>query len=341
MEALSALGADGVPAFLVGDFNSPSHLDWTEGAVGTRKHVEFPLEWPVTVAMEEAGFVDSYREAHPDPVADPGLTWPALRPFVKGYNPARNGAPADRIDFVYAAGPARVIDSALVGEEGGEGVDIAISPWPTDHRGTVSTFEVEPAPPPTIVAVEQRLVEAGDDVRVTFHSPGEEGERVVVVPDDDSAAEPIAERATGEGSPTDGSLSVPTQGWEPGGYEVVLEDGAAEELAHAPVWVQEPGGRPRIGTVKPTYDVGDPIAVEWFAAPGNRFDWVGIYKRGADPNVAYYIMWLYTEATVEGTFTFDESAHGPWPLDPGEYSVYLLEDDSYDKIAEGNFTIRS
>lgn len=56
--------ADGsVPVVLVGDFNAPSHLDWPDVA------------WPVTKAAEEAGLRDSYREAHPDPVRDPGHTW--------------------------------------------------------------------------------------------------------------------------------------------------------------------------------------------------------------------------------------------------------------------------
>ena len=88
LEALAGLADDGVPVFLTGDFNAPSHLDWTTDAVGTRSHMEYALEWPVSAAVEDAGFRDSYREVHPDPVKSPGLTWPAARPFVEGYNPA-------------------------------------------------------------------------------------------------------------------------------------------------------------------------------------------------------------------------------------------------------------
>ena len=52
-------------------------------------------------------------------------------------------------------------------------------PWPTDHRATVSTFEVEPAPAPTIVSVDQRLVTVGEDVAVRFHAAdGRGGGRV-------------------------------------------------------------------------------------------------------------------------------------------------------------------
>ena len=338
LDALSRLTSQGVPAFLVGDFNAPSALDWTKEAVGIRDHVEFALEWPVSEALEKAGFQDSYREAHPDPVKDPGITWPAARPFVKGYNPARNRAPADRIDFVYAAGPVKTIDSALVGERGAAGVDISVAPWPTDHRGVLSTFEIEAAEAPTLVTVEQRLVDLGDEVRVHFHSPGEEGEEVVVVPaDDDPGAETVAART---GSPRDGTVVLSSQGWQPGAYEALLVTGAGDELSRARFWIRKPGTEAHIDTAEPVYKVGQPIEVRWSAAPGNRWDWVGIYRRGADPNVASYILWLYTDASIEGVAVLDESANGSWPLKRGEYSVYLLEDDSYAKLAGSAFAVR-
>jgi hypothetical protein len=110
--------------------------------------------------------------------------------------------------------------------------------------------------------------------------------------------------------------------------------------ARIPFWVQGAGIGPEIGTVDRTYEERRPIQVEWQAAPGNRWDWVGIYRRGADPKVAYYIMWTYTDVAVEGSATFDDDAHGPWPLEPGDCSVYLLEDDSYKLLAGGDSTVR-
>jgi hypothetical protein len=35
----------------------------------------------------------------------------------------------------------------------------------------------------------------------------------------------------------------------------------------------------------------------------------------------------------------DEAVHGPWPLDAGKYSVYLLRDDGYAKEAGVDFTV--
>ncbi len=341
LEALEPLAAQGVPVFLAGDFNAPSHLDWTPEAVGTREHVRFPVAWPVSVVVEEAGLVDSYRAANPDPVADPGLTWPANRPIVTGYNPSRKGAPADRIDFVYAGGPARVTDSLLVGEEGGPGVDVPVSPWPTDHRAVVSTFEVEPAPAPTLVSVDRRLVTGGDEVLVRYHAQRGDAASLVVVPaDGDPDADAVETIPLDEDGASSGELPVSTTGWRPWSYELVLRSTTGDELARAPVWVQAEGGAPQLRPTERTVAAGDPIGVEWRFSPGNRADWIGVYRRGADPGRASYLLFVYTGGTVEGSAVFDRDTVGAWPLEPGEYSVYLLRDDSYVSLARGDFTVR-
>jgi endonuclease/exonuclease/phosphatase family metal-dependent hydrolase len=79
LTVLPPLAQQGIPVFVTGDFNAPSHLDYTAAAVGTRKEVKYVVDWPVSQAMADAGFRDSYRDAHPDPVKDTGLTWWASR----------------------------------------------------------------------------------------------------------------------------------------------------------------------------------------------------------------------------------------------------------------------
>ena len=115
MEAMSELIDDGYPVFLTGDFNQPSSLDE-------------PIPWPVSERLAELGFRDTYREVYPDPRKNPGLTQ------------KRSG---ERIDYIYAAGPSTTIDSKLVGERGGEDVDIEAEPWISDHRAVLSSFEVD------------------------------------------------------------------------------------------------------------------------------------------------------------------------------------------------------
>ena len=101
LEVLPPLAEQGIPVFLLGDFNAPSHRDYTQEVVGTRDYVKYVVEWPVSTAVEAAGFVDSWRAVYPDPLQSLGLTWWAARPRVDGYNPGPN-TPQDRIDFIYS-----------------------------------------------------------------------------------------------------------------------------------------------------------------------------------------------------------------------------------------------
>jgi endonuclease/exonuclease/phosphatase family metal-dependent hydrolase len=333
--ALSGLVAQGVPSFLLGDFNAPSRLDWTTETIGLRDQIHYPVNWPVSAFVERAGFRDSFREAHPDPVTDEGLTWPSGRPRPPGvWSPGPN-APADRIDFVYAAGGAATIGSETVGESGGPDVTIGVDPWGTDHRATVSEFSVLPGVPPTFVAVADRLVEAGVDQQVTFHTADADGDHVEVIPKGDPSY-PVADVPTG--GATDGTIPIATDDWSPGAYEAMLMGGDAV-VSRIRFWVEAPGDRTHVSTTRDTYDVGEPIRVTWSNAPGERWDWVGVYQRGADPNIDTYLIWFYTHTAIQGFGTLDASSFGPWPLPPGRYTVMLLADDGYRMLARAPFSV--
>lgn len=336
LRAATRLRGLGIPVFLTGDFNAPSFRDYTAAMVGSRPQVRFPIRWPVSVAVEAASFRDSYRVIHPNPVRHPGLTWWAARPHVDGWNPGRN-APQDRIDFVYAAG-AKTVASAIEGEPGAPGVDVEVRPWPTDHRMVVSTFSVRPVAPPTLVAVERRLIAAGDPLRVTFHAPGLVGEHVAIIPaGGDPATDALDDRSTG--GRVDGRRAFDSTGWAPDAYQAALIDGGGSVLALIPFWVKAPGDGPAVSTGKADYAVGEGIDITWANAPGERWDWIGIYRRGADPMVAWYQLWVYTDASIAGSVVLDRAAYGAWPLPAGKYSVYLLRDDSYRLVARADFTI--
>ena len=66
------------------------------------------VAWPVSKALTDAGLRDSYREAHPDVVADPGHTWGGVA--------GSKGSPR-RIDYAYVGGPVDVVSSEVVGEQ--------------------------------------------------------------------------------------------------------------------------------------------------------------------------------------------------------------------------------
>ncbi|WP_046777951.1 HAD-IA family hydrolase [Streptomyces yangpuensis] len=134
--------ADRTPVLLVGDFNAPSHLDWTAGAA--RLHGGHgPVDWPVSRAVERAGLRDSYREAHPDPVTDPGTTWSPVHP--RHEHGSGRPEPQDRIDFVLHAGDRlTVLDSTtLATGRIAPWPDVAANDWPSDHAAVVTTFRFD------------------------------------------------------------------------------------------------------------------------------------------------------------------------------------------------------
>lgn len=340
VRSLAPLAADGVPAIVLGDMNAPSHEDWSAATVGQRPQIRFPVRWPVSRFLAREGFVDSYRAAFPDPVTAEGLTWPAARPRSDdSWNPRRD-APHDRIDQIWSAGPASVVDSEVVGERGGPGVDIFVHPWGSDHRAVVSTFDVAPGAPPLMVAPSPMLAEVGDALSVTYHAPGGAGERVrIVAAGGDPVTDAIDSLPTPAGAPTDGSVSFPTAALDPGPYEVVLIDGADAELARGPFWVRDVGADPVLDTDRRRFDVGQSIEVSWTFGRANRYDWIGLYRRDADPAVASYLSYRYTKASVEGSVTFGGRGAGRWPLPPGRYSAYYLLTDVYRRIASVDFVV--
>jgi len=340
LEALSHL--QGVPAFLVGDFNAPSRLDWTRDAVGRSAHLRAPVEWPVSVAVEEAGFVDSYRSLYPDPVRRPGLTWWAARPPV---GDDFSGDPPDRIDFVYAAGPVEALRSEIVGEGGAPDVDLDVSPWPSDHRAVVSTFRVTPAPMPPLVAVNaHRLFEVGVPLPVEFHNPGGVGRRIGIVPAGAPATglDPATIAAASPVAAGRGSLRLPTRDLAPGPYEVALLSSGNEVLSRIPVTAKAPGKATEVSVDRAVYGPGEAIEVSWSGGPGNRWDWIGVFPDATEPTSGKQLVWRHTDTRIDGRLAIDGSDPGDeaWPLAPGGYQILYLLQDAFEPVARARFEVR-
>ena len=100
------------------------------------------VSWPVTEALAKASFNDSYRAMHPSPSASPGITWWAMETNKTDPNWPSAADPLDRIDFVFSRGVISTLSSDVIGEEGGDGVSIAVTPWTSDHRAVVASFAV-------------------------------------------------------------------------------------------------------------------------------------------------------------------------------------------------------
>jgi hypothetical protein len=280
------------------------------------------------------GLVDAYRSRHPDPVAEPGLTWPADRPFVAGYNPAADGHAADRIDLMYVSPDVSVDEVLIMGEKASEHSDVSVAPWPTDHRGLLATLQVEPVPPPVLVSVTRRLVAVGDDVEVRVG--GAEVASVVVVPRDADASTVVFELP----APESRRWQLATEFVGAGRFDVIARDAERAELARTALWVAGPGDHASIHTDRGGYASSDPIGVRWAWSPGNRADWVAIYPRGASVADERPMMHVATGAAVEGSGTFSEASHRRrWPLEPGEYTAHLLMDDLRVSLASADFSV--
>ena len=115
--------------FVFGDFNEPSHRDWTEAAVKAGRQ-PMVVAYPTVKAIEDKGFVDTFRAVFPDPAAKPAFTWTPTG------DPAATDDHHDRIDFVLARAKAlEVVAAGIVGEKSPE-ADIVVTPWPSDHRAS-------------------------------------------------------------------------------------------------------------------------------------------------------------------------------------------------------------
>ena len=123
------------PVFVVGDFNEPSHLDWTEPAAKAGRH-PIKVEYPTSSEMAKAGFSDSYRTIFPDEMKNPGITW---SPAYKVGDPRTHH---DRIDFVYFKGKGLEVKEVKILGENEENADIVVTPYPSDHRAVVASFKI-------------------------------------------------------------------------------------------------------------------------------------------------------------------------------------------------------
>lgn len=123
----SAANSDAV--LLFGDFNEPSHLDWTAAAVAAKLQ-PIVVAYPTSMEVQKLGFVDTFRAAHPDVVAKPGMTW---TPTTEPNDPADHH---DRIDFAYAkAKNLKILEAGIAGEKKPQ-ADQVFDHWPSDHRST-------------------------------------------------------------------------------------------------------------------------------------------------------------------------------------------------------------
>lgn len=158
VEDVAAERAAGRIAVVGGDFNEPSVQDWTEATRDLQDHNGVVVPWQTTQTLLDGGLVDAYREVHPDPVANPGSTWPSDNPLfpTSSLTWAPEADERDRIDYIFVTPDERVsVDAAaVVGPQStivrnervdDDSADVILTPdavWPSDHKAVLASFSV-------------------------------------------------------------------------------------------------------------------------------------------------------------------------------------------------------
>jgi hypothetical protein len=133
---------------------------------------------------------------------------------------------------------------------------------------------------------------------------------------------------------------------------VVLVGADGSALARTPFWLYARGTPVTVEPTKTTFRAGNPITFTWSHAPGNRWDWIGLYPAtdakvptdGSIPDDSGdYLFYEYTRTEIEGAGRIAATSQvgsGTWPLEPGRYELRLLVDDGYRTIARSKpFTV--
>lgn len=108
---------------IAGNFNTGSHLDWTER--NKDNHNGMVIPFTISKMLQESGFKDSYREIYPDEVKYPGSTWSPL--FKEIFS--------DRVDYIYYKGDKlKAVKSSII--------DHHRFGFPSDQALVITEFEL-------------------------------------------------------------------------------------------------------------------------------------------------------------------------------------------------------
>jgi endonuclease/exonuclease/phosphatase family metal-dependent hydrolase len=125
-----------LPLLVGGDWNSPSHLDYGPDTRHLHRGHVIPL--PSSLAFEQAGFTDTFRQVHPSALKKPGMTW---TPIGRTNPKTRQPVALDRIDRLYLRGGLRpVTATTLPNPLEKDTIRKADRAFPSDHCAVLTTF---------------------------------------------------------------------------------------------------------------------------------------------------------------------------------------------------------
>jgi len=135
LSKIDSLLNEGIPVFLTGDFNEPSHLDWTTEAATSGRNFEKVVTWPVSSDVVGTGLTDAYRSFYPDEITHPGITWTTMESANEVY---------DRIDYIYHyLNNQFILKNIELAGGTGDDADIIVNNYASDHYAVVATYDVK------------------------------------------------------------------------------------------------------------------------------------------------------------------------------------------------------
>lgn len=154
---LEAVKDETRPIVLMGDFNEPSHLDWTKNTVHRFDHNGVVINWPTTHLLFRNDFVDAYRQYFPDELTHPGITWPSYAHGKGTTSWTPFADERDRIDYIFYKGKGITTTYAtLVGPKASYAYDEVVLTytdeehfmadtldWPSDHKAVMVILNFE------------------------------------------------------------------------------------------------------------------------------------------------------------------------------------------------------
>jgi PKD repeat protein len=326
-DALAAVHAyvqDGTPMFLLGDLNSPSHLDWVDAAAD--QHCMYAVEWPVTIKIQEEGLIDSYRQRQTDPVAAPGITWSPI--YHNWLYPSGKPEPMDRIDYIFYSGENVQLGNPDVFTYGTtEQYPLHLNnEWPSDHAAVVSSFNIE-----TGAQVSNRPVAKF----YAYFSAIKEGMQLSFI--DISTNSPTNWSWTFEGgTPAQSSERYPSVTYPSAGefgVTLIATNAAGSDTIHVNglIKVEQATVPAQLVLNKKVYSLFEPITATFSDGPGNPTDWVGIYRPGDTPGAVWSTLWYYVngsqtagEGLTDGSVTFADGL-----MDIGTWWAGFFINDGY------------
>lgn len=143
-----------LPLVLMGDFNEPSHLDWTAKTTAMFDHNGLVIPWHSTLTLKNNGFTDAYRQFFPDEKLNPGISWPSYAHEKGTTSWTPKSDERDRIDFIFHKGTGiKTKYVALVGPKESYVKNVLSTantanenfladnlPWPSDHKAVFATI---------------------------------------------------------------------------------------------------------------------------------------------------------------------------------------------------------